>query len=128
MIVSFTFYFKFVFLKMSPCIVPKEVFKRHDENDDVTVVGYGGDDLVITATSQGVMCLWSTVEKRCFMHWQADTLEISNCPKLFKIYVIKKNQSIISLILFLNYKYHSLTVTIFLFMLFSNLSLCCSKL
>jgi hypothetical protein len=71
--------------KMSPCIVPREVFKKHDENQDMTAVCYGGNDLVITATAQGVICLWSSVEKRCYMHWQADTSEISEFSKFNRL-------------------------------------------
>jgi len=58
--------------------VPKDLFSSVSmTTDDMTSLSYAGQDILLTGTSFGIICLWSISNQHCFMHWQADSAEIS---------------------------------------------------
>lgn len=42
-----------------------------------TAVAYAGDGIVYIGTDSGKVSAWDTGHNTCFMHWNADTGEIS---------------------------------------------------
>ena len=44
--------------------------------NDITAVCHASKDTLLTATSHGVICVWSVIHRHCFLHWQADSREI----------------------------------------------------
>ena len=64
------------FLKVINGDIPPEVFSLAAVNKDMTSSCYGSANILFTATSSGVVCVWNLNNKKCLMHWQADDEEI----------------------------------------------------
>ena len=53
------------------------MFASKSVDNNITACAYCEKDMLLTATSTGIVCVWQVSSERCLMHWQADDAEIS---------------------------------------------------
>ncbi|XP_077979468.1 WD repeat-containing protein 90-like [Glandiceps talaboti] len=61
---------------------------------EFTSLEYGGDSILYVGTNTGVLSAWDTKHNTCFMHWDADTAEITTiCCKFGSSHVVTGSAS-----------------------------------
>ncbi|KAH9513092.1 WD repeat-containing protein 90 [Bulinus truncatus] len=68
-----------VFLNVHEAELPEDLLSSNTEVNSLvfTSISYAGDSTVYIGTNIGKVTVWDTRQNNCFMHWEADTAEIT---------------------------------------------------